>query len=132
KRPAWVPLSATDTGGSGLKAIYYTTDGTDPTTSSSTYTGALSLTASTTVKYRAQDNAGNLETVNGRLVQVDGTAPTSSISCNGGSCGGSLAPRGSLTLSATHDPGGGGAGPGLFTHPPTRPPPTTSPPYRPP
>ena len=57
-----------------MQAIYYTTDGSDPTTSSATYSTPLSLTATATVKYRAQDLAGNLETTNSQAVQIDGTA----------------------------------------------------------
>jgi len=83
--PVSVTLSAAD-GGSGLAAIRYTTDGSDPTASSPTYTAPFTVSATTTVKYRAWDNAGNVEATNSQLIQIDTTAPTSSISCNGSTC----------------------------------------------
>jgi N-acetyl-beta-hexosaminidase len=80
-----VSLSAAD-GGSGVAAIRYTLDGSDPTTASPTYTAPFTVSASTTVKYRAWDYAGNAEATNSQLIQIDTTAPTSSIRCNGGTC----------------------------------------------
>jgi peptidoglycan/xylan/chitin deacetylase (PgdA/CDA1 family)/N-acetyl-beta-hexosaminidase len=80
-----VSLSAAD-GGSGVAAIRYTTDGSDPTTSSPLYTAPFSVATTTTVKYRAWDNAGNVEAANSQLIQIDTTAPSSSIGCNGSSC----------------------------------------------
>jgi len=80
-----VSLSAAD-GGSGVAAIRYTTDGADPTTSSPLYTTPFTVPATTTVKYRAWDNAGNVEATNSQLIQIDTTAPSSSIGCNGSSC----------------------------------------------
>jgi hypothetical protein len=41
--------------------IYYTVDGTVPTTGSSVYTDPISVTAATTIKYFAIDAAGNRE-----------------------------------------------------------------------
>jgi peptidoglycan/xylan/chitin deacetylase (PgdA/CDA1 family) len=81
-----VSLSATDGGGSGVAAIRYTTDGSDPTTSSPLYSGPFSVSSTTTVKYRAWDVAGNAEATKSQLIRVDSTAPTSSISCNGSAC----------------------------------------------
>ena len=45
--------------------IHYTTDGSDPTTSATRkqYTGSISVTATTTLKYYAVDPAGNAESV---------------------------------------------------------------------
>jgi hypothetical protein len=80
-----VSLSAAD-GGSGVAAIRYTLDGSDPTAASPTYTAPFTVSATTTVKYRAWDNAGNVEATNSQLIQIDTTAPTSSITCNGGTC----------------------------------------------
>ena len=73
-----VSLSATDAG-TAVSAIRYTTNGTDPTTSSPLYTGPLSVSATTTVKYRAWDMAGNVEATKSQLIQVDSSAPSSSI-----------------------------------------------------
>lgn len=46
-------------GGSGNAIIYYTTDGTDPTTSSSVYTTALNFTETTTLKVMAACGTAN-------------------------------------------------------------------------
>jgi hypothetical protein len=83
--PVTVALSATDPGGT-VAAIRYTTDGSDPTTSSTTYTAPITVSATTTVKYRAWDSAGNVEATKSQLIQIDTTAPTSTISCNGAPC----------------------------------------------
>ena len=80
-----VSLSATDAG-TAVSAIRYTTNGTDPTTSSPLYTGPLSVSATTTVKYRAWDMAGNVEATKSQLIQVDASAPSSSIACGGATC----------------------------------------------
>jgi peptidoglycan/xylan/chitin deacetylase (PgdA/CDA1 family) len=83
--PVSVSLSAAD-GGSGVAAIRYTLDGSDPTASSPLYSAPFTVSATTTVKYRAWDNAGNVEATNTQVIQVDTTAPTSSIACNGSAC----------------------------------------------
>ena len=55
-------LSATDnSGGSGVKNIRYTTNGTNPTASSPVYSVAIPVNSTTTIKWRAEDNAGNVE-----------------------------------------------------------------------
>ena len=66
-------LSASDAG-SGVSVIRYTTNGSDPTTSSASYTGPFSVSQTTTVKYRAWDNAGNVEATNSQLISFDSTA----------------------------------------------------------
>jgi hypothetical protein len=104
-----VSLSATDTGGSGLAGIYYTLDGSTPTASSTRYTAAFGVSKTTTVRFRAYDNAGNAEAVRSAAVQIDGTAPVASASCNGGGCGGWFKPTVSVTLSAVEN-GSGVAG----------------------
>jgi peptidoglycan/xylan/chitin deacetylase (PgdA/CDA1 family) len=113
-----VALSAIDSGGSGLAAIRYTTDGSDPTTSSTLYTGAFSVSSTTTVNYRAWDNAGNVEATNSQSVQIaqaDTTPPTSSITCNGSTCSsGWYTASVSVSLSAV-DSGGSGVAFILYT-----------------
>ncbi len=105
-----VTLTATDSGGSGVSQIVYTTDGSDPSQSNgSVYAGAFTLSATTTVKYRAFDVAGNAEAVKSQLIQVDSVAPTSTISCNGNPCGsGWFNGAVSVTLAATDNSGGSG------------------------
>ena len=56
-----VSLSATDAGGSGLNEIRYTTDGSNPTGGSPAYSGAITVATTTTIRFRAEDNAGNVE-----------------------------------------------------------------------
>jgi peptidoglycan/xylan/chitin deacetylase (PgdA/CDA1 family) len=110
-----VALAATDSSGSGVAATYYTTDGSTPTASSAQYTGAFGVTQTRTVKYFSVDTAGNAEAVKSQQVQIDGAAPTTSISCNGGACStGWYAGTASLTLAAT-DPGGSGVAATYYT-----------------
>ena len=62
-----VSLSATDDPGDGTPVacpsctIYYTTNGNNPTTSSSVYSAPLTVSSTTTLKFCAKDAAGNLE-----------------------------------------------------------------------
>jgi hypothetical protein len=81
-----VTLSATDAGGPGIASTHYTTNGTDPTLSSTTYTGAFNVAATKTVKFRSWDTAGNVEPTNSQLIQIDTTKPTTAMSCNGTTC----------------------------------------------
>ena len=74
-----VTLSATDTGTSGVAVTRYTTNGSDPTESSPTYSGPFSVPTTTTVKYRSWDNDGNVEATKTQAIQVDTTAPAVSI-----------------------------------------------------
>jgi hypothetical protein len=74
-----VTLSATDAD-SGVAAIRYTLNGTDPTATTGTlYSGAFTLSSAATIKYRAVDQVGNLEAVKTTAVQVDSTAPTTAV-----------------------------------------------------
>jgi peptidoglycan/xylan/chitin deacetylase (PgdA/CDA1 family) len=105
-----ITLTATDnSGGTGVAATYYTTDGSTPTTSSTRYTGAFNVTQTRTVKFFSVDVAGNAEAVNSQLVRIDGAPPTTTIACNGSACTnttytGSV----SVTLTATDNAGGSG------------------------
>jgi peptidoglycan/xylan/chitin deacetylase (PgdA/CDA1 family) len=107
-----VTLAPTDLG-SGTASTHYTTDGTTPTQSSPTYTGAFPLTSTTTVQYRSWDNAGNAEATKSQAIQIqeqpDSTPPTTTIACNGAPCSstGYTTPV-TVTLSAADNPGGWG------------------------
>ena len=109
--PLVVRLAATDTGGSGVEAIWYTTDDSTPSPTNGTrFTDDLTLSSTTTVKYRAYDTAGNAEAVNSTMVRVDTTAPNTSISCNGAACSsGYYQPNLSVSLSATDADSGVGS-----------------------
>lgn len=98
--PVSVALSATDA--SGIAVIRYTTDGSDPSTASPVYSAPFTVSATATVKYRAWDNANNVEATHSQLVSVDTVAPASSIACNSAPCSGAAydAPV-SVSLSAT-------------------------------
>jgi peptidoglycan/xylan/chitin deacetylase (PgdA/CDA1 family) len=111
-----VTLSATDTGGPGVAATYYTIDGSTPTTSSIVYTGAFTVPNTATVKFFSVDTAGNAEPVNSQQIQVDTAAPTTTISCNGGACGtGWFNAAVKVTLSATDNTGGSGVNATIYT-----------------
>jgi hypothetical protein len=114
--PVTVGLTATDNaGGSGVDKIYYTTNGSTPTTASTVYTAPFTVSATATVKFFATDKAGNAEQVKSQLVQVDSTAPTTQITCNGLSCGGTLAAPVQVGLSATDNAGGSGVNATFYT-----------------
>lgn len=81
--PVAVTLSATDNaGGSGVQAIRYTLDGSDPRNSLTaiTYTSPFSVAATTTVRYSAIDNANIEEAPGTHVVRIDEVAPGSSLS----------------------------------------------------
>jgi len=108
--PVTVSLSATDNvGGTGVASTHYTTDGTDPTLASPTYTAPFSAPSATTVKYRSWDNAGNVESTKTQLIQIDPTAPSTSIACNSADCL-SSSYFSSLTVSLTATDNAGGSG----------------------
>lgn len=64
--------------------IYYTLDGTAPTTSSTAYTTAIQLPATTTLQFFGVDSAGNAGSVNSQTYTIDITAPTVTASPEGG------------------------------------------------
>jgi len=77
-----VDLLCTDVSGSGCDKTYYTTDGSEPTTSSlfgSSFT--LATEGVFTIKYFSTDRAGNIESVKtaSENVKIDLTKPTSTI-----------------------------------------------------
>ena len=87
--PVSVTLSASDAGGSGVAQIKYTTDGSDPATSGTAvvYSGAFLVSGtSTTVRYSAADEVGNVEPAGQQTIQIDTTAPSApSLTLHAGS-----------------------------------------------
>src|SRR5205807_8642890 len=66
-----VSLFPEDPGGSGVKATYYTTDGSTPTTSSPVWSNQpFTIKSNMTFKFFSVDNAGNVEPVETQTVQV--------------------------------------------------------------
>jgi hypothetical protein len=112
-----VRLPATDNaGGSGVDKTYYTTNGSTPTTGSPVYTGPFNVSTTTTVRFFSTDKAGNAETPQSQLIQVDRIAPTTSITCNGATCsnGWYQAPV-TVRLPATDNNGGSGVDKTYYT-----------------
>ena len=58
-----VSLSCNDGGGCGCNKIYYTTNGSTPTTSSAVYSAPINVPQTTTIKFFAVDYAGNVAAV---------------------------------------------------------------------
>ena len=87
--------------------IYYTIDGTTPTTSSSVYSTPLNIAATTTLKFFAKDAAGNSETVKTETYTIDTAAPTTTPSPVGGTYSSSqnvtLTPNETATIYYTID-----------------------------
>ncbi len=79
-----VTLTCNDGGGSGCNKIYYTTDGTTPTTSSSFYSAPILMSENATLKFFATDLAGNSEMVKSEMYTVDTTPPATTASPTGG------------------------------------------------
>lgn len=79
--------------------IYYTTNGSDPTTSSKIYTGPINLTGegTTTLKFFAVDSAGNTSEIVTMTYTIDKTGPAATA----GPVEGTYNTRKSITLSAT-------------------------------
>ena len=107
--PVRVTLSATDAGGSGVAAIRYTTDGTDPASSSTAvlYSGPVDLASTTAIRFSSTDQAGNVEPTQSQLVRVDTTAPTTTASCAGAPCSSGWYRTGPVTVSLSATDGGG-------------------------
>lgn len=67
--------------------IYFTMDGSTPTTSSSVYTTPINISSNTTLKYFAKDTAGNSSTIQTQTYTItilDTTAPTVTASPSAG------------------------------------------------
>jgi len=69
--PLSVTLICNDGAGSGCDRIYYTTDGTTPTTSSPVYSSAIIISVTTTLKFFAKDLAGNSEAIKTEVYNIN-------------------------------------------------------------
>lgn len=69
-------------------AIYYTTDGSTPTTSSPKYTGALTLTQTTTLKFFAVDGSGHKSAVQSQIYTINNPGPVLTATPAGNTFGG--------------------------------------------
>jgi hypothetical protein len=76
--PVSVGLAATDEiDGSGVAEIRYTTDGSTPTaTTGNVYGSPFTVAQTTTVKFLAIDNAGNVSAIGTQTIALDETAPS--------------------------------------------------------
>jgi hypothetical protein len=104
-----VTLTATDTGGSGIDKTYYTTDGSEPTTSSPVYNPASKPVLTSDgqkISYFSTDKAGNAETPHSATahIQTDTTPPTTTDNVD---ANWHAAPP-SVTLTASDNAGGSG------------------------
>lgn len=97
--PVLVTLNVNET-----SIVYYTVNGTTPTTASSVYSAPLSITVDTTVNYFAVDTAGNAEAVKSGAWLIHAADLVASVKINNGAALIS-SPTVTLTLSAT-DPSG--------------------------
>ncbi|WP_255298463.1 extracellular catalytic domain type 1 short-chain-length polyhydroxyalkanoate depolymerase [Brevibacillus dissolubilis] len=88
---------------------YYTTNGTTPTTGSTSYTGPISISTNTTLKYFSVDTAGNAEAVKTQTYTISagsGTGTTfKSIGTEDGFAGQLLADGSSSTVQKAGDKG---------------------------
>ncbi len=79
-----IALAASETA-----TIYYTTDGTDPTTGSSVYGGSITVNTDTTLKFFAEDSVGNQESIKTETYVIDTTPPVTTATPGGGTYGSS-------------------------------------------
>jgi len=77
-KPVSVSLYATDSE-TMVETTTYTTDGSEPTASSTVYTEPITVPQTTTVKYRSWDVRGKEEPVQSKTVEIITTPPVSTI-----------------------------------------------------
>ena len=122
--PVSVTFAATDAG-SGVASTVYTTDGTDPGTSSTVATGPVSVSTTSQIRFRSYDEAGNAEAVKTVSIQVDGTAPASSATCNAAACSEATTYAAPLTVTLAGTDAGSGVAQVRYTTDGTTPSDTT-------
>ena len=84
--PQSVTLACDDgADGSGCAATFFTTDGSDPTTSSTIYAAPIPIAANTTLKFFSVDAVGHPEAFQSAAYVIDTTGPSSIASPPGGS-----------------------------------------------
>ncbi len=79
-----VTLNASDNLDSSPR-IYYTLDGSSPTTGSNIYSSPLNISRTTTIRFVAVDDAGNVGDVKTENYVIDVTVPTVNVSLSAGS-----------------------------------------------
>ena len=79
--------------------IYYTTDGSTPTTSSRQYSGPITLSQTTTLKFFAQDSSGRKSAIQTQTYTISNPGPVITASPAGGTYGGQV----NVTLSSNEN-----------------------------
>ncbi|HEX2965225.1 MAG TPA: DUF1566 domain-containing protein [Syntrophorhabdaceae bacterium] len=74
-----VTLTCDDGAESGCEKIYYTLDGSAPTTSSSVYSVPVTVSTTTTIRYFSTDLAGNTEDVKSQTYTITSVNPTVTV-----------------------------------------------------
>jgi Chitobiase/beta-hexosaminidase C-terminal domain/EPTP domain/Dockerin type I domain/Beta-propeller repeat len=80
-----VTLACDDGAGFGCNVTYYTTDGSEPTSGSSTYSSPIDITEDTTLKFFSVDLSGNTEVVRTEVynIEIDTDGPAMIITWPG-------------------------------------------------
>lgn len=82
--PPSITLTCSDSAGLACNYIYYTTDGTTPTTSSAVYAGPILIVSTGTLKFFAVDSAGNIGSVRSETYTIDSVPPSGTVTINQG------------------------------------------------
>lgn len=83
--PPSITLTCSDSAGLACSYIYYTTDGTTPTTSSAVYAGPIPIASTVALKFFAVDSAGNIGSVRSENYTIDPVPPSGTVTINQGS-----------------------------------------------